>query len=212
MTKRAFTLIELLVVIAIIGVLAALVILSLANSQKKAGDTDRKTKAKSLATALEQRYAATGGYPFDSVNGTGASNGIDIQAGNGCAEPLKSELVGTGTSKRYLETEASCVDKDPTVHHYYKSLKISPSDTAGKLFIIAWELKNKSEKSLTGCSSTDRGNGVYVSRVQPCSGNLTGDSYFIPGTQGPVGVGTRITIDDLAPMAQTNYFVVYGPQ
>lgn len=210
-TRKAFTLIELLVVVAILGILSALIIVSLQGSQKKAGDTDRKTKAKSLATALEQRYVATGDYPYDDNNGTGANHGINIQSqsGNGCALILNNNLVTVGTTKRYLESGETCIDKE-SLNHYYKS-KQAAIGGSGKYFVVAWQLKNLNEAALDG--STGTGNGVYKSTNQ--TGGLIGagqSGYFIAGTSGPIGIGTRLTISDLSPAAKTNYFVVYGPQ
>jgi len=70
--KKAFTLIELLVVIAIIGILAALVIVSLTGARNKATDTQYKNNLRTLTTALEQ-YAldqVTPVYPANASSGT----------------------------------------------------------------------------------------------------------------------------------------------
>lgn len=67
--RKGFTLIELLVVIAIIGILAALIITSLAGAQLRARDTQIKNNVRSLSTALEQYYTdqTTGAYPASTT-------------------------------------------------------------------------------------------------------------------------------------------------
>jgi len=64
--QRGFTLIELLVTIAIIGLLAAIVFVSLNNARAKARDTKRMADLKQIANALELYYDKYGFYPTGS--------------------------------------------------------------------------------------------------------------------------------------------------
>ena len=65
-SSQSFTLIELLVVIAIIGLLAAIVMISLNNARAKARDARRLQDLKQFQTALELCYDKRGSY---AING-----------------------------------------------------------------------------------------------------------------------------------------------
>lgn len=60
---HGFTLIELLVVIAIIGILSAVVMISMNDARKKARDTARMADLAQIRNALELYYTANGYYP-----------------------------------------------------------------------------------------------------------------------------------------------------
>ncbi len=91
MTKRGFTLIELLVVIAIIGLLASIVIVSLASTQSRARDTRRLEDVNSLQKGFALYLASNGSYPISvsttTLDGTDSVSAALIADGAFSAMP-----------------------------------------------------------------------------------------------------------------------------
>lgn len=145
--NKGFTLIELLVVIAIIGILAALIIVSLVGAQNRARDTQRKNNARNLDSALAQYYLDNSSvYPFTSTV-TDATNGISIGTSSACTAPLAASLVGTTA---YLSQSTACGDPSSLTHLY-------KTDGTGSQYAIAWQLANQGGEAVVTA-----GNGVYA--------------------------------------------------
>ena len=62
--ERSFTLIELLIVVAIIGILAALIVVSLTTALSKARDARRVADVNELVKAFNEYYLNNGNYPY----------------------------------------------------------------------------------------------------------------------------------------------------
>ena len=98
MKPRGFTLIELLVVIAIIGILSAVVLVSLNTARVKGLDAARISDVKSLETAYELYYNGHNSYPqYGSTDGGyGITNLSGYLVTDGDIATIPAQLVTDG--------------------------------------------------------------------------------------------------------------------
>lgn len=88
--KTGFTLIELLVVIAIIGILAAVVLVSLNSARAKSRDAKRLADVRQMQTALELYFNDCNSYPAGTIlvlDGEGLGNGTNCVGGGWVTPP-----------------------------------------------------------------------------------------------------------------------------
>lgn len=75
--KSGFTLIELLLVVTIMGILAAIVLVSVSSARVKGRDAKRLSDMENFQGALEVYFAQTGHYPYTNCAGSNSWTSFD---------------------------------------------------------------------------------------------------------------------------------------
>jgi len=163
-----FTLIELLVVISIIGLLSALIIVSVSGAQKKAKDTQRKNSSKTIAGAISQYQIDQNKYFVDSSN---TAISINTPTNN-----LASALVPL-----YLVTNGA-FNSSLTAKYF--------ANGAGTSYAQAWLLESDTE------SAANSGNGVYTTYGEAYPGTVLLPSTTSSAIIFSVANSNRILIPD----------------
>jgi len=88
--SRAFTLIELLVVIAIIGILSAIIFVSVSDSQASARDSRRQGELSQIKKSLQAYYLSNNKYP------TTTADGISLEADSDANGDFTQAMKGSG--------------------------------------------------------------------------------------------------------------------
>ena len=149
--SSGFTLIEMLGVVAIIGVLAAIVLVSLQNARMNARDAQRLKDMDTVQGALEVYFRDQGSYPATSNNG--AWNALNVLVSNGYITQLPNDPQNTiGTGQTWVWTNQ---------HTYYYWGPGVPATGCSYINYVLWyRLEGKSNGN--ACSGINLDANSYV--------------------------------------------------
>lgn len=145
--KRGFTLIELLVVIAIIGILTAIVVVSLEQSRIQGRDANRASQLQEFLKAMELYYTNGGSYPDDGVADGGVAPAL-----------IEGSLPGNALrASEYMKYIPADPRYDASLGYHYCA-----SNDLGTMYLI---INTERDRGGTDFCTISRGPRAYFSGI-----------------------------------------------
>ena len=181
--NKAFTLIELLIVIAIIGILTAIVIVSLTSSKNKANDSKIQTQLKQME-AQAQLYEYTYGSPPGSAFGPWAGLASSIGASS-CGNSNGCHLFGNKDSTNSLYTLLHALPTGTKIYIGWNGAKV---DSGGKWFLAANGSSGTYCVDWNGLLNFKSWTGITTTTPPAVIGDFTASGLFTSTTVGLNGL------------------------
>jgi prepilin-type N-terminal cleavage/methylation domain-containing protein len=192
--EKGFTLIELLVVVAIIGMLAAIVGVSVRGAQSKSRDSKRKTEIGDIKKALESFRLDKGRYVLcDTPSQTGYQCGFGDGAGGVIGSVWNTNDRGiNSTDLVTMKTLINPMPKDPKIDRYYTYATYDASTTTDGYYgsyAFAVALENSTGLTYTDQKTVPGGAKYYKCRAGE---NFVSIGFFSTWFNHPEGSGNPL--------------------